>query len=193
MDDVVQSAMKRWPEVPAVFGWLRLDARGQWHLIQRDAPGFDPLLHQRGEPITSPAMIDFIGRNYEGDREGRWFWQNGPQRVYVNLDAAPLILRVLESNQHANKHRLVTHTGYLIDQIIDPCVDDQGRIFLCSELGPGMIHDLDLAQLRLDALPGESAAPWLWQWDSEVHGKQQFPLLLIEDAPSHYGFESRPL
>ncbi|XOT98625.1 DUF2946 family protein, partial [Alcaligenes pakistanensis] len=34
----------------------------------------------------------FFNRNYQADEKGRWFIQNGPQRVYVRLDAAPLIV-----------------------------------------------------------------------------------------------------
>ncbi|MGB3277244.1 MAG: DUF2946 family protein, partial [Castellaniella sp.] len=30
MDDQVLAAMARWPNVPAVHGWLSLTARGQW-------------------------------------------------------------------------------------------------------------------------------------------------------------------
>ncbi len=79
MDQQVLAAMAKWPNVPAVFGWLALDARGQWRL--------------QGELLSQAAMTAFFGRNYQADAAGRWFVQNGPQRVYVALDAAPLILR----------------------------------------------------------------------------------------------------
>jgi hypothetical protein len=62
LDDLVQQAMTRWPNVPAMFGWLRLDRRGRWMLIDRGAPGFDEALHGAGSEITSPPIIDFIGR-----------------------------------------------------------------------------------------------------------------------------------
>lgn len=42
MDEIVKAAMAKWPEVPACYGWLGLDARGQWHLrddaVQRAGP-----------------------------------------------------------------------------------------------------------------------------------------------------------
>ena len=79
MDDSVLAAMAKWPNVPEVFGWLSLDARGQWRL--------------RGEPLNHPAMLAFIQRNYTCDRQGRAYFQNGPQRVYVTLEAAPYIAR----------------------------------------------------------------------------------------------------
>ena len=41
------------------------------------------------------AFADFIARNYEADEHGRWFFQNGPQRVFVDLELAPLVLGVV--------------------------------------------------------------------------------------------------
>src|SRR5829696_8350527 len=78
MDDAVVRSMARWPNVPAVYGWLSLDRRGNWRI--------------KGEKIGNPALRDFIGRNYEADAQGRWFFQNGPQRVYVQLAYTPLVV-----------------------------------------------------------------------------------------------------
>ncbi|MEN9315762.1 MAG: hypothetical protein RIS35_2155, partial [Pseudomonadota bacterium] len=72
MDELVLKAMERWPNVPAVYGWLRLDRRGRWMLVDRGVPGFDEALHGAGSEITSPQIIDFIGRNYARDDQGRW-------------------------------------------------------------------------------------------------------------------------
>jgi hypothetical protein len=65
--------MLKWPKVPAVYGWLSLTARGEWKV--------------KGEPIDNESICDFIGRNYTNDGSGNWFFQNGPQRVYVSLEA----------------------------------------------------------------------------------------------------------
>lgn len=81
MDEMVRAAMAKWPNVPAVYGWLRLDARGQWWL--------------REERLLQPAITDFFRRNYARDGEGRFYVQNGPQKVYVTLEAAPFIARRL--------------------------------------------------------------------------------------------------
>ena len=32
MDDIVKQAMLKWPNVPHCFGWLGLDARGNWYM-----------------------------------------------------------------------------------------------------------------------------------------------------------------
>jgi len=75
MDADVLAAIAKWPNVPAVYGWLLLTKRGEWRI--------------RGEPIVNAAIGDFIGRNYAADDRGRWFLQNGPQRVYVDLELSP--------------------------------------------------------------------------------------------------------
>ncbi len=79
MDDIVRAALAKWPNVPAVYGWLMLDSRGQWRI--------------QGQRITHPALIQFMQRNYECDERGAWFFQNGPQQVFVALEAAPYVVR----------------------------------------------------------------------------------------------------
>lgn len=79
MDEIVLAAMAKWPNVPAVFGWLRLDARGQWWIKEAR------LQHE--------GMAEFFNRNFSRDGQGRCYVQNGPQKVYVTLDAAPLVAR----------------------------------------------------------------------------------------------------
>jgi len=78
MDAVVAQAMAKWPNVPAVYGWLALDRRGNWLI--------------KGERIANQALRDFISRNYAADDAGRWYFQNGPQRVYVTLAYTPLVV-----------------------------------------------------------------------------------------------------
>lgn len=155
MDEQVLAAMARWPDVPAVYGWLRLDRRGGWHLIDRGRPGFDPTGDAAGSPITSPPIVDFIGRNYSRDDAGRWFWQNGPQRVFVDLDLAPLILRVLEGD---GRSRLVTHTGHLIGQASRCRLDEAGNLIVDTDHGIAAVHDLDLAQLRIEQTSASNEA-----------------------------------
>jgi len=126
MDEWVQRALSRWPNVPALFGWLGLDRRGRW-LIQ-------------GETISHPRIIQTINRNYAGDEHGRWFFQNGPQRGYVDLESTPLILRVGE-----DQASLVTHTGLAVEQVSACYLDEQGAVVLMTEHGAGEIAGADLA------------------------------------------------
>lgn len=127
MDDIVKAAMARWPNVPAVYGWLELTARGEWRI--------------KGEPIDNAAIRDFIARNYSHDDRGRWFFQNGPQRVYVSLEATPMIYRLDEAG------RLQAHTGAHPHELRGAFADSQGHLILNTELGPGLVDSRDTAAL----------------------------------------------
>jgi len=184
IDEQVRAAMVKWPDVPAVFGWLRLDRRGQWWLIDRGRPDFDERLHGLGSPITSPPILDFIGRNYEHDDSGRWYWQNGPQRVFVDLDLAPLILRVIGEGRGAS---LVTHTGWRIEHVIAVSMTADGVVFVDTAMGPSAIHDLDLGALDFDedaqAGPDHAGGVWL--------AGQRHPIELRDPQPAS-AFVARP-
>jgi Protein of unknown function (DUF2946) len=149
MDTQVIAAMAKWPNVPAVRGWLRLDRRGKWYLIDRGAPGFDETLHGKGSPITSPPICDFIERNYTVDEFGEWFWQNGPQRAYVSYDIAPLVLRVMSDKKNSEKKSLITHCGDLVTSITKVLADEAGNVLIDSEWGRGVVHDMDASQLDI--------------------------------------------
>ena len=92
MDDIVKAALAKWPNVPAVFGWLSLSGRGDWRI--------------KDDPIENEAIKEFIGRNYMNDGCGNWFFQNGPQRVFVNLDRPSVRRRAeLRDRQRPRQHR----------------------------------------------------------------------------------------
>ncbi len=92
MDDIVRQALSKWPNVPHCTGWLLLDRRGEWRLRDDAAQAAGEL----GSPIRHAALNAFIGRNYECDAQGQWFFQNGPQRVYVELAYTPWVVRLAE-------------------------------------------------------------------------------------------------
>lgn len=112
--------------MPAVFGWLSLTARGQWRL--------------RGESIGNAAICDFIGRNYAGDERGRWYFQNGPQRVYVSLELTPWVYRLDTAGL------VTTHTGIAPTRCTGAALLDTDRAVLVTELGPGAIDDRDVSR-----------------------------------------------
>ena len=91
MDQIVAAAMRKWPTVPHCYGWLALDARGDWYLRDEPTQLAGPFSKFKGSRIEHDGLRGFIQRNYECDAAGCWFFQNGPQRVYVELEAAPLI------------------------------------------------------------------------------------------------------
>ncbi len=130
MDEIVIRSMARWPDVPDVYGWLALDRRGNW-LVKGRSGGF--------ERIGNKAVGEFIGRNYQHDDAGRWFFQNGPQRVFVTLHGLPLVYR-LEGDS------VLAHTGALAQSVTALWLDDAGGVILETELGAGTLDDRDLAQ-----------------------------------------------
>src|SRR5690606_37066637 len=136
MDASVLAALQRWPNVPAVYGWLSLDERGTWRLH----PAGDGVEGGRGESISSPQIIAFINRNYDSDAHGNWFFQNGPQRVYVRVDAAPFILRLA-----GDSSGFETHTGLPVKNVSQWLLDDQGRLFAGTEHGAAITDNRDLA------------------------------------------------
>lgn len=160
MDANVLAAMARWPDVPDVYGWLSLTASGQWRLHPRgDAwqpgkqepdesqatdgdsmAGNDPA----GESITSPQILQFIDRNYTCDKHGQWYFQNGPQKVYVRLDAAPYILQTVGDSAGHTLY-LHTHNGLDIKTITAWTLDESGKLYAQTEHGPGLIAGRDLA------------------------------------------------
>jgi hypothetical protein len=139
MDDIVRQAMAKWPNVPHCYGWLGLDARGQWYLRDDPTQAAGPFPQAKGSLLRHEKLIDFIHRNYESDTAGRWFFQNGPQRVYVELEATPLVWRIDAA------FGVTAHTGRSARP--RACLlDEQGRLYLDTDLGFGLVHTLDTLQ-----------------------------------------------
>jgi hypothetical protein len=143
MDDIVKAALAKWPNVPACHGWLGLDARGNWYMRDDAAQAAGPFCGRgsssvsRGSLLRHEKLIDFIQRNYEADETGRWYFQNGPQRVYVELEATPWIWRLGEQAS------VRTHTGEAAR--VQRCVmDEHGRLYLDTDLGFGLVHTQDM-------------------------------------------------
>jgi Protein of unknown function (DUF2946) len=153
MDDIVRQAMAKWPNVPDCYGWLGLDARGQWWMrddrvqaLGSFASSFASSLagtsgdiahSARGSLLQHAKLIDFIHRNYACDTQGRWCFQNGPQRVYIELQATPYIWRVQDD------FSLLAHTGQAARA--QRCiVDEHGRVYMDSDAGFGLVHSQDM-------------------------------------------------
>ncbi|ARU03711.1 hypothetical protein CCO03_02535 [Comamonas serinivorans] len=152
MDDIVKQAMAKWPNVPDCHGWLGLDARGDWYLRDAQAQAQGAFTSGRpgakGDVIRLTKLIEFIGRNYDRDARGCWSFQNGPQRVFVELEAAPWVLRL--SRDEAGRFTVHTHTGRAV-QAQAPLIDEHGQAYLHTDAGLGLVHTLDMHVLA-DAL-----------------------------------------
>lgn len=129
MDESVERSLAKWPGVPAVYGWLALDRRGRWLLRSPASGAF--------ERIGNAALNAFIARNYARDAEGRWYFQNGPQRVFVRLAVAPFVAR-LDAGRYADQ------CGRLFDATA-AWLDDEGSVLLERADGVALLDDRDLA------------------------------------------------
>ena len=191
MDDIVKQAMAKWPNVPDVYGWLSLDRRGNWLI--------------KGETIGNPQITAFINRNYLHDEHGHWFFQNGPQRVFVELAYTPVVYSV---PGHPTSMALYTHTHALVNEVHTAWIDDGGTLVLQTEHGTGHVHDQDLEwllpcfvtdtgeaidedtlEVHFDAFAtGQPAALWFQYQSTRV----KIEALHSSEAANKFGFNPHP-
>jgi hypothetical protein len=169
MDDIVKQALAKWPNVPDCYGWLGLDARGRWYMRDEATQAQGTFPGSKGSLLQHEKLIGFIARNYEPDARGQWYFQNGPQRVYVELESTPLVWRIQPD------FSVVSHAGHAAE-VEDCLLDSQGRVYLTSGGRVGLVHthDVPMAAQAVEAghwVPREVAA---------------------EDLPCQYGFTRSP-
>jgi hypothetical protein len=173
MDDIVKQAMAKWPNVPHCYGWLGLDARGQWYMrddrVQVAGPFAGGSPQSKGSLLKHDKLVEFIGRNYQADDAGQWYFQNGPQRVFVELEATPWVWRL------AADFAITGHTGR--PAVFKQCVvDEAGRVYLETDIGFGLVHTLDVA----------TAA------DALEQGRWQIVEMAAQTLPERYGYRPSP-
>jgi len=183
MDDIVRQALSKWPNVPHCTGWLLLDRRGDWRMRDDAAQAAGAL----GSPIRHAALIGFIARNYACDEHGQWFFQNGPQRVYVELAYTPWIVRLAEQD---GRLALTDQTGRAFEPA-QAWLDDAGGVLFVDASTPPRIaalhdHDLGLFADHADL----DATPPLLRWRAGI----ALPLdtIACADAPARFGFVASP-
>jgi hypothetical protein len=162
VDEAVLRSLARWPGVADVYGWLELDRRGEWRLRSEGAEG-------RFGRIGNRALREFICRNYAADARGRWYFQNGPQKVYVRLAYAPLVVRL-------GADGLSDHCGRAFGEPFGLWQDEEGSLLLLGERGLGLLDDRDLA--AFSALSGDNLA--------------ELPVVTRAEAPGRFGYVREP-
>ena len=173
MDDVVKQAMAKWPNVPDCYGWLGLDARGNWYMRddQTQALGAfaSGMKDAKGSLLRHEKLIEFIQRNYATDPHGQWYFQNGPQRVYVELEATPWVWRISDTLQiTAHDGRNAVFTAAKLDEL--------GWLYLETNLGFGLVHTQDVAKAAIGIESGQ------WEFEDVLRSK----------LPQHYGYVNSP-
>ena len=193
MDDIVKQAMAKWPNVPDCYGWLGLDARGAWRMRDERAQH----LNAPGDKVTQAALLGFINRNYCADARGCWYFQNGPQRVYLNLEATPYIART------DPQQGLLLHTGEAFGPLERGFMTEAGELIVEGGGKVAQVDDRDVAQLmaafELDGVAAGDEALMAWLEGTpgslvlRVHG-QAAPVERIARAsvPQRFGFQRLP-
>jgi len=171
MDDIVKQAMAKWPNVPYCYGWLALDARGTWRMRDEAAQRAG----SPGDKLTNAALVGFIARNYAADERGCWYFQNGPQRVYVNLETTPFVARTDPAQG------LVLHTGAPLGTLDAAYLTDAGGIVLRA----GQTVAQEDVMAWLDGGAGELALRW-------QGARIVVERIAADDMPGRFGFVRRP-
>lgn len=193
MDDIVKQAMAKWPNVPDCYGWLGLDARGAWRMRDERAQH----LNLAGDKVKQVALLGFINRNYGADEQGRWYFQNGPQRVYLNLEATPYIVRT------DPQQGLVVQTGEAFGAPERAYMTDAGALILECGGKVAQVDDRDVGQLieRLEldgkAASDEALMAWLEGGAGNLTLRFDARLAPVEriaaaEVPARFGFERMP-
>ncbi len=123
----------------------------------------------KGSVLRHEKLIDFIHRNYEAEELGRWYFQNGPQRVYIELEATPHIWRI------GDDFSVSSHTGTWT-QVNKSLVDENGKVYLHTTVGLGLVHTLDV--------PRAAQAIEMERWTLEE--------VVAGDLPAQYGYVMSP-
>ena len=194
MDEIVRQAMVKWPNVPHCFGWLMLDARGNWRMRDERAQH----LNLPGDKINHPTLLGFINRNYTHDADGRWYFQNGPQRVYVDLEIAPY---VVHTDPTAG---FILHTGETLPPPSQAWLTQEGRLLLVAGEIVAVLDDRDaagvFATLMLEDAPANDEQIMAWlegkhrgalRWP---HAGQSLALqwAAVENLAEQFGFITHP-
>ncbi|HEY1043162.1 MAG TPA: DUF2946 family protein [Telluria sp.] len=193
MDDIVRQAMAKWPNVPHCYGWLALDARGAWRMRDERAQA----LGLPGDRLTNSALVGFINRNYARDDRGCWYFQNGPQRVYLQLETTPFVARTDPA------HGLVLHTGEPLTQIDSAYMTPEGALIVTNGDKAAQLDDRDVGQVstwlrhRDQDVSDEVLLAWLDAPDEELtlrYGGRDLRVHPIapDDIEQRFAFERNP-
>ena len=168
IDKSVQKAMAKWPEVPECFGWLNLNRRAEWSI--------------KGEKIHHVKTQRFLQRNYNFDKLGRWFVQNGPQRVFVSLEYTP---RLYGFSSHSGFY---IHNEAKIPVLLDFFLDEYGNLLLSTALGVGVVDDRDLSAVS-DLIEAVNDIPTELSYRGKNYKIKPIAKALV---PKHFGFVQNP-
>jgi hypothetical protein len=168
VDESVQKAMQKWPDVPECFGWLSLSRRAEWSI--------------KGEKVNHANTRRFLQRNYNFDNLGRWFVQNGPQRVFVSLEYTP---RLYGFSKNTGFYE---HGEAEMPPLREVLLDEDGNLLLSSALGVGMLDDRDLSAVS-ELIEAINDTPIQLNYRGEIYKIKSITKALV---PQIFGYIQNP-
>ena len=150
-----------------------------------------------GDRVNNGALLAFINRNYAADERGCWYFQNGPQRVYVNLETTPYVARTDPTQG------LVVQTGEALGPVSHVYMTAAGALIFEAAGKLAQADDRDVAQL-IAAMEMDGAAVGdeaLMAWLETGHGAVSLRLtdaridierLMDDDLGRRFGFVASP-
>ena len=172
MDESVIQSMAKWPNVPDCYGWLHLNAQGQWLMgeVSDDS---------RPSVVAHAGLQGFMNRNYvcpfpasanpDHPHAGAWALQNGPQRVWVTLALAPLVVQWHEGVFTAHTGSVMTVTRLI--------QSSDGVVYCNSPQGAGAISSRSVEAFSENVLVQGEQLIW--------SGSKQHAPLHIEPCEAH--------
>jgi hypothetical protein len=203
MDQGIAQSLAKWPSVPHCFGWLALDRRGAWRMRDDYAQAHG----LPGDAIKHAALNAFITRNYASDADGRYFFQNGPQRVYVNLDATPWVVRMMPTGIAEHPWQFQTQCETLLIPTT-AFLDEAGHILIegrltqtiwsatdhfseTERLSIALLHDHDIELFSgLTTLSNAACAlEGIWRWHDQ---NLKLEPITTAEVENRFQFQARP-
>ena len=202
MDQNVIDSLKKWPNVPFCYGWLAFDRRGDWRMRNE----FAQVNKLPGDIIRHVALKEFIERNYARDLNGQFFFQNGPQRVFVTLGYTPWVVRLLPDQESwkfqttsgidiTPKHCLLDENGQILIEASFPVIQEQQNSEVSFEktecISIALLHDHDLEIFSSLAQMTQNACSLNGQLNWKNH-QIDIEEVLSSDLSKRYHFITEP-
>jgi len=150
LDPTIISAIAKWPGVPFCYGWLFLDRRGSFRIRNE----YSQKHHLPGEIIKHKGLCDTIRKNICFDTHKQFFFQNGPQRVYLSLAYCPYVVRLIpdQKNLWVLQNHLseeISPTRCFLDEKGNILLEFVARVMQCSDTPPLLFQETQIRTIAL--------------------------------------------
>ena len=173
MDAIVAAALKKWPNVPHCYGWLALDARGDWYMRDDRDPARRAVPQGEGQPDRAREAARVHRPQLRPTTNRRLVL---PERAAARLRRARGgALRLAAAARH-RRAAVDRQPRRRPARFRSAQVDEHGRLFLDTDAGYGIVHTLDM----------EAAA------DAVERGHWAPETVAFAELPARFGYRLAP-